>query len=251
MKSAAALLKVLADRDIRIRAEDERLIVDAPKGSIDEELGSEIRAVKDDLLEILREANSDSSATEPSIVAIGPQADGYISPFQERIWMLEQIRPDSGENNLPGAWRLRGPLNEMALQSALSDFIRIHPMLRARFFQDNSRVTRRENPLASIPLLQGCDFSSTPAGQRETEFQKWLEDMARVPFDLSNEPPIRMYLARLGPEEHAIYAVSHSIAWDGWCFDIMLEDLGLLYSAHCRLEEPQLPQLQNGSQNRV
>ena len=66
MKSAAALLKVLADRDIRIRAEDERLIVDAPKGSIDEELGSEIRAVKDDLLEILREANSDSSATEPS-----------------------------------------------------------------------------------------------------------------------------------------------------------------------------------------
>ncbi|MAJ59704.1 MAG: hypothetical protein CBC48_06770 [bacterium TMED88] len=242
MKSAAALLKVLADRDIRIRAEDERLIVDAPKGSIDEELGSEIRAVKDDLLEILREANSDSSATEPSIVAIGPQADGYISPFQERIWMLEQIRPDSGENNLPGAWRLRGPLNEMALQSALSDFIRIHPMLRARFFQDNSRVTRRENPLASIPLLQGCDFSSTPAGQRETEFQKWLEDMARVPFDLSNEPPIRMYLARLGPEEHAIYAVSHSIAWDGWCFDIMLEDLGLLYSAHCRREEPQLPQ---------
>ena len=242
MKSAAALLKVLADRDIRIRAEDERLIVDAPKGSIDEELGSEIRAVKDDLLEILREANSDSSATEPSIVAIGPQADGYISPFQERIWMLEQIRPDSGENNLPGAWRLRGPLNEMALQSALSDFIRIHPMLRARFFQDNSRVTRRENPLASIPLLQGCDFSSTPAGRRETEFQKWLEDMARVPFDLSNEPPIRMYLARLGPEEHAIYAVSHSIAWDGWCFDIMLEDLGLLYSAHCRREEPQLPQ---------
>jgi len=241
LKSAAALLKVLADRDIRIRAEDERLIVDAPQGSIDEELGSEIRAVKADLLEILREAGTDSSATEPPVVAIGPQADGCISPFQERIWMLEQMRPDSGENNLPGAWRLRGPLNEMALQAALSDFVRIHPMLRTRFLQGDSRITRRDDPLASVPL-QGCDFSDTPEDQRESEFQKWLEEMARVPFDLSTDPPIRMYLARLGPEEHAIYALSHSIAWDGWCFDIMLEDLGHLYSAHCRRENPQLPQ---------
>ncbi|MDG2050551.1 MAG: condensation domain-containing protein [Myxococcota bacterium] len=236
MRSAAALLKALAARDIRIRAEDDRLIVDAPKGSIDEALGGEIRAAKVDLLEILREAKSESTTAETPVLAVGPQADGCLSPFQERIWMLEQIRPESGENNLPGAWSLRGKLNRTALQAALSDFVDMHPMLRTRFFEEASRVTSQEDPKLEIPL-QRIDFSSLPEERRNAEFQQWLEDMARIPFDLSSEPPLRLYLARLGPQEHAIYAVSHSIAWDGWCFDILLQDMGLLYRAHCLQEE--------------
>ena len=244
LRSATALLKELATRGIRVRADGERLVVDAPKGALDESLGNEIRATKTELLEILDEISVETNEAEPPITDRGSEADGLVSAFQERIWLLDRIRPESGENNLPGAWRLRGLLNETALEAAIIDFEARHPIFQTRFRQRGTQL--RAEAQENIPLqLERIDFSQTEAARRELEFQDWLQQISRIPFRLGDEPALRLYLARLGPMEHALYAVSHSIAWDGWCFDILLEELGSLYEAHCRNEEftPPAPSL--------
>ena len=236
MRSATALFKELATRGIRLRADGERLVVDAPKGALDESLGNEIRATKSELLEILDEMRVERNEAEPPITDRGPEADGLVSAFQERIWLLDRIHPESGENNLPGAWRLRGHLNEAALESAIIEFEARHPIFQSRFRQRGTQL-RAETQRNAALQLQRIDFTQTATARREVEFQDWLQEMSRIPFRLDEEPGLRLYLARLGPLEHALYAVSHSMVWDGWCFDILLEELGSLYEAHCGNEE--------------
>ena len=59
--------------------------------------------------------------------------------LQEGLWFLDQLDPGKATYNVPGATRLKGPLDKEALEKTLSEIIRRHESLRTTFEQKNGK----------------------------------------------------------------------------------------------------------------
>ena len=52
-----------------------------------------------------------------------------MSYAQERLWFMEQLAPGQPFNNIPMALRLKGTLNQAALEAGLNEVVRRHEVL--------------------------------------------------------------------------------------------------------------------------
>ena len=69
----------------------------------------------------------------PKADPLGPDDGVFVFPAshaQKRLWFLDQLAPGSPVYNLPFAWRLRGPLDPVALDWVLSEIVARHEPLR-------------------------------------------------------------------------------------------------------------------------
>src|SRR5580700_1620462 len=56
-----------------------------------------------------------------------------LSSAQKRLWFMEQYRPGTAVNHTRVCYRLNGNLDVPALEAALTEVMRRHEVLRARF----------------------------------------------------------------------------------------------------------------------
>ncbi|MEV7187267.1 condensation domain-containing protein, partial [Kitasatospora sp. NPDC093102] len=56
-----------------------------------------------------------------------------LSFAQQRLWFLDQLDPGSAEYVVPTAFRVEGPLDPTALNTALDALVERHEVLRTRF----------------------------------------------------------------------------------------------------------------------
>src|SRR5262245_63047904 len=89
-----------------------------------------------------------------------------LSFSQERLWFLDRLDPGSPTYNVPTALRLSGDLDATALARALSEIMRRHSVLRARFETEEGRPLQRIAAAAAVPLPR-VDLAGLPdeAGQ--------------------------------------------------------------------------------------
>ncbi|WP_156725202.1 condensation domain-containing protein [Streptomyces apocyni] len=168
--------------------------------------------------------------------------DLYVLPAsygQQRLWLLEQIDPDTPlYNEAVGLW-LRGPLDPTALAAAMSAVVARHEVLRSALELEGAEVVQvvREPAPLELPVYEAD-------GQEQALEQ--ARELAAVSFDLACGPLVRCRLARTGPEEHLFTVVVHHAVADGWSLGVMLEELTRLYAAAVRREDlstvlPELP----------
>lgn len=228
--SVIPLLNSLLERGIRLKADEERLVVNAPAGAMTPDLAAAVRANKAAILAVLREV-ADNSVTAQSVRAPVwlAEATGAVSFSQERIWSVSQMHPGTVHYNLPGAWRLRGPLDEAALERAVQNLCDRHGLLRSRFLPVDGGGVRLATEQSRTLELERIDLADTPRDQVDALAKKKMEELAVVPFDLGTDYLFRAYLFRLGGDDFLFYVVTHAIIWDAWSFDIMLEETGKLY----------------------
>ncbi|MEV7776981.1 amino acid adenylation domain-containing protein [Kitasatospora sp. NPDC088351] len=138
---------------------------------------------------------------------------------QRRLWFTDQLAQDSSGSLLPLALRIRGPLDEPALERALTGIVDRHEVLRTRF----TAVGGEPVPVVDGP--GGAVLERTEAGSVEELFAR---ELAR-PLDLATQHPLRMTLARISADEHLLLVVVHHIAVDGWSWDVLLRELAAGY----------------------
>ncbi|MGX1274634.1 non-ribosomal peptide synthase/polyketide synthase [Streptomyces phaeoluteigriseus] len=156
-----------------------------------------------------------------------------LSSAQRRLWFLHQLEGAGPVYHMPLAWRLRGPLDRVALEKALADVIDRHESLRTVFpATDGVPFQKVLSPGAVRPKLR-----ATPADG--THLPELLVSAAARGFDLASEPPLRADLFEAAPDEHVLLVVIHHIAGDGWSLSPLSTDLATAYAARCRGEEPQ------------
>jgi len=63
--------------------------------------------------EALRELRASGFFDQPAALVSYP-----VSDAQRRLWVLDQMNPDSAAYNIPGAWTLRGHVETPALSMA-------------------------------------------------------------------------------------------------------------------------------------
>jgi amino acid adenylation domain-containing protein len=153
-----------------------------------------------------------------------------LSFAQQRLWFLDQLEPGGVSYNIPGAVRLRGPLDLDALARSLTEIVRRHESLRTVFPTAAGEPYQLVRPphVVEVPLL---DLTALRPEEREPQAKTLAVASGRRPFDLVRGPLFRAQVLRLDEEDHVLLVEMHHIASDGWSLGVLVRELGALYEA--------------------
>ncbi|WP_245627681.1 non-ribosomal peptide synthase/polyketide synthase [Actinomadura oligospora] len=179
-----------------------------------------------------RTATATATAVGPALAPRPRPERVPLSFAQRRMWFLNRLEDADATYNVPLALHVRGDLDVSALEAALNDVADRHETLRT-IFPDVDGVPHQRilTGDAGRPVLQ----------MRSTTSEHLREAVAEVTgrgFDVAAEPPWRVELLRLGPQEHVLVVVVHHIAADGWSMGVLARDLSAAYASRRRDEAP-------------
>ncbi|MFB6813995.1 amino acid adenylation domain-containing protein [Streptomyces sp. NPDC056347] len=161
-----------------------------------------------------------------------------LSPGQQSMWLLHQLRPDSSEWNAPVFLTLPAHYSDTTLETALNALADRHEILRTRYLPGpDGPVQVADAPRTRPPHLRTAT-ATTPA-----ELNTLVQEEFARPFDLENGPVWRALTVRHDTTLHVILSLHH-IACDGWSSVVLERDLtALAQAAHTRTRAslPALP----------
>ncbi|MFC9503564.1 amino acid adenylation domain-containing protein [Streptomyces sp. NPDC057002] len=146
-----------------------------------------------------------------------------LSFAQQRLWFLHGVEGPNPSYNLPVPLRLTGRLDHAALRDALTDVVTRHEPLRTVFAEDANGPYQRALPPAPVPV------EVVPAD--EGRLRGLLDEAVRHRFDLSEQPPLKVWLFQMSETEHVLLLLMHHIAADGWSMPLLRRDLTVAYAA--------------------
>ncbi|MFJ2482033.1 amino acid adenylation domain-containing protein [Pseudomonas sp. NPDC087598] len=179
------------------------------------------------------------AAQQPPLSALGRGAPMALSYAQERQWFLWHMDRHSSAYHIPTALRLRGPLDQPALQHSFDTLIERHESLRTRFLQD-ADGTRQ---LILAPFSLPIDTQVLAADSDDVALKARVEAEISRPFDLQQGPLLRATLLQINAEDHVLVLIQHHIVSDGWSMQLMVDELIALYAGYSRGDAVQLPAL--------
>ncbi|ACK73821.1 amino acid adenylation domain protein (plasmid) [Gloeothece citriformis PCC 7424] len=165
-----------------------------------------------------------------------------LSFAQNRLWLFQQLQPDSCAYNIPAAVHLKGNLNLDALSQSMNKIINRHEALRTIFHSTETEPCQVILPSLNFefPLIDLSEFSNT---EQDKKVQEAIAQACRSPFDLTQAPLMRGLLLRLNDEEYIFALIIHHIVTDGWSMEVLIKELGMLYTALSNGEPLSLPPL--------
>jgi amino acid adenylation domain-containing protein len=225
------LLDQLAQRDIRLSLDGDRLRINAPRGALDDQLKATIAALRDDVIARLRmpgPAAQDAGADK--IRRIPRSGPLQVSTAQQRLWFLHQIDPNRSEYNIGGGLRYGGKLDIDVLRRAIRQLADRHESLRVSIGERDSEPWLRieEKVETSVSVL---DLSKDPSATREADAIRHAEALLRQPFDLARGQLAAFLIIRLSEHDHMLVASLHHIISDGWSLGVILGEICELYDA--------------------
>ncbi|WP_028695082.1 non-ribosomal peptide synthetase [Pseudomonas cremoricolorata] len=146
-----------------------------------------------------------------------------LSFAQERQWFLWELEPESSAYNLPTALRLHGALDVPALQASFDALLARHESLRTRFAEHEG--VRHQVVDAQMRIVIEEHALPLGPGGEEQRLQAWIGARIATPFDLANEPLLRVYLLQVAADEHVLLLVQHHIVSDAWSMQVMVREL--------------------------
>ncbi|WP_050808561.1 non-ribosomal peptide synthetase [Collimonas fungivorans] len=191
------------------------------------------------LAELAREVATAGQSTLSAITAADRSRSLPLSHAQQRLWYVTQIDAQAGPAyHIPGALRLRGALDQKALQAAMDRIVERHEILRTRFVSVDGQPCQVVDAPHGFALTHS-DFTGAGAD----ELKRIYRQEAVEPFDLARGPLIRGRLLRLGDDDHVLLLTMHHIISDGWSLSVLAREFSSLYRAMRRGEADPLAPL--------
>ena len=153
-----------------------------------------------------------------------------LSFSQERMWLVQQLTPDSTVLNLPLTLRLKGQLDQGALQHSLNEIVARHETLRTAFVTVEEQPAQVITPNLSLPL-EIVDLRGLPEVEREAKAQAALNEATLRIFDLTQAPLMRAWLIQTSDVDFVLHLVLHHTVCDGWSMTVLARELSALYGA--------------------
>ncbi|WP_090834494.1 amino acid adenylation domain-containing protein [Paenibacillus sophorae] len=147
-----------------------------------------------------------------------------LSYAQQRLWFLDQLNPGSSNYNMVGAYKLTGEINSARLEAVFNEIARRHAILRTTFGVREGVPYQHVNAEPRI----GFHCIEIPA---EQEVSTLIQEEARVGFDLTHGPLLRVLLMRKEghQSEHVLVVNMHHIISDGWSLNVLVREIGELW----------------------
>ena len=180
----------------------------------------------------------------PDLLPASRQQPLPLSFAQQRLWFLDKFEPGSTTYLIPLAARLHGAFRPQAFRSSLLALMERHESLRTNF------AVQAGQPLQVIVPVEQChlglpvvDLTHLPEAQRERVALELADQDARVPFELSRCPLLRVSLVRVAEDDHLLLMNMHHIISDGWSMTILVRELVTFYNSAVSGTETTLPEL--------
>ncbi|NEO74219.1 condensation domain-containing protein, partial [Moorena sp. SIO3H5] len=243
MKTLKKFLENLANQNVKLWLEGERLRCKAPEGVLTSELQIQLSNRKQEIITFLKQANLNREFKENLIKPI--ERNGNPPPLsfaQQRLWFIEKMALSSNAYNMPLTLHLVGKLDYVALQKSLNQIIARHEPLRTTFSETNGTPVQIIKPPFELELpLQ--DLSGLTPSEATTKLQQLLQQENELLFNLEVDPPIRAQLYQLGTTEYILQITLHHIAGDGWSLTVLPKELSAIYTATVFDKPSPLPEL--------
>jgi amino acid adenylation domain-containing protein len=194
------------------------------------------------LAQAVHAARGEGAAPAPPVVPVPRTGDLPLSFAQQRLWLLDQLEPQSPAYNIPVAMRLTGDAAPALLARVFAEVVRRHEALRTRF-ENRGGEPAQVIDRAVEPQLPLVDLSGLPGEVREERVRELAREHARRPFDLRRGPLLRLVLWRLLEREHVLGITLHHIVADGWSLGVLLHEVAALLPAFARGLPSPLPEL--------
>jgi len=196
---------------------------------LNQELGSNLRMhhlLEHSTLAGLAAILPQSTAVQRPIAARAT-SDRRLSLAQRRMWFVESAEERTLVHNLPGAWRLRGHLDPKVFNDAFNLLLQRHEALRMVILTKGGEASQVvTNQSFNLPIID-----LTAVANPDTRCSELMQKAARTHMPIEQFPLFCTALYRISADEHMFFFMPHHIIWDGWCFDILLEDLAACYLA--------------------
>jgi len=236
----ASLLDSLANQQLQLMAQQTELMKLMSKQL--DRLMQEAESASPKFVAEGDRASSDRAEASFTITPVVNTENLPLSFAQERLWVLQQMAPDSTTYNLPEAVRLVGEIDISALEQGLNEILRRHEILRATFQQDGEAAVQKIGDLQpfKLPVI---DLKSLPEAEREPKAQQLLTQEAQRPFDLEKDLLLRASVVELDAQNRFFFFCFHHIASDGWSIATFKEELVQLYEVFSQGQPSPLPEL--------
>lgn len=163
-----------------------------------------------------------------------------LSYNQELLWRLDQAVENLVAYNVPRVLRIRGPLDLVALRTALDALAARHDTLRTRFVDTPAGPRQVVEGPEAVPF-EVVDLAD--ATDRDATAEQLVRETSRRPFDLSRDLLLRAKLIRLAPEDHLLHLLTHHLVSDEASRGILIDELDALYNAARSGVPARLPEL--------
>lgn len=166
-----------------------------------------------------------------------------VLPIQRGLWSICQLEGGRDAYNVPGSFKLSGPLNVDVLKKSLLALIERHESLRT-IFKNSQDAT-----LKMIVLdVANCGFeleyfNVRASADPQEEVKSIIRHHRRSSFDLGEKSLLKACLIEYGESEFILEYMLHHIISDGWSINVMMRDLLKLYALKLDSVEKTLPPL--------
>lgn len=197
----------------------------------------EVSQLIDDLS--INEDQSSSSVESPSIPLADRTGVLPLSYAQERLWFLDQLEGPSELYNVPVAIRIRGTLDEEALEKALVSIVDRHEALRTQILTGEQGNSHQVVTDAQLHLEK--EQVTGNREQCEDALEEIIYDEVSSVFELSASLKIKATLVKividgdlssgdLSSNEYLLLVNMHHIASDAWSIGLLTKELSISYS---------------------
>ena len=159
-----------------------------------------------------------------------------LSFAQERLLFIEQYEQGTASYHIPHMVTLDETADDTLLLRAINQLAVRHRVLNSTYHQDNETGMYYTTGCQS-PLSYQCGFWDS-----HNELKLSVQTAIAQPFNLTEEPPLRLCLYRCKHERHLLL-VWHHIAFDGWSMAVFMQELAEIYKSLRELRPSQLPAL--------
>jgi len=166
-----------------------------------------------------------------------------LSFAQQRLWFLSQMEGVSKTYHIVYGFRLKGPLNVVALRQALDRIVTRHEALRTVFVSIDGVPHQRVLSAASSGFRL-VEHDLRRHTELQTELDRLVAEEVAKPFDLEHGPVVRSHLICETEEQHVLLIATHHIASDGWSMDLFMKELSVLYAAFGTGQDDPLPEFE-------
>ncbi|MFE5591004.1 amino acid adenylation domain-containing protein [Streptomyces sp. NPDC056549] len=151
-----------------------------------------------------------------------------LSVAQRDIWTAHALDPTGVKYNVAECREINGPVDPELMAAAWHQLVEEADFLRIRRFEDDGeQVWQLLDPDAGTRTLPYTDVSA--ADDPEGEAWRLIDALITAPFDLTDQPPVRCALLKLGEERYFYFYGFHHLVVDGVGVSMALARLVELY----------------------
>jgi amino acid adenylation domain-containing protein len=171
-----------------------------------------------------------------------------LSSAQMRLWLFDQLEPESAAYNIPIRHDFKGPFNLAAFERSLTEIVRRHEALRTYYLRMDGRPVQKiaaPEPIRVAVVDLQTKLQRLTEAACEQQLANLALEYAREPFDLGKAPLLRARLLKIAPDKNVLLLNVHHIAFDWWSCGVFERELAALYDAFSSGEKdsplPDLP----------